>query len=233
MPHSGYRNWEAVAQPTGRTGSAPVSRSRACGPAARACERCPYRQAPRRRSRPPSAAPWPPQPLRGWGQLVEERRGTRLGVGHGSPPVSMTHARRSAAQPCRGRARARRQGVDTSTSNGPRPKRHEPSRAPPSGTVGSSPRSASPGLGFNVVARRTRVVAGPRSLDGVRLCARRCRCGLRAVIAAEFIRGGLLRGQAAPGRSGRVWCRRGSGGIAPCAERRKAVLRCRCWPVLR
>jgi len=39
LPHSGYRNWEAAAQSTGRTGSAPVSRGRAGGQAPGAVSR--------------------------------------------------------------------------------------------------------------------------------------------------------------------------------------------------
>ena len=56
VPHWRYRNWEG-GRPVDRTttGSAPVCRSRACGPASVACGQCPDRRVPRRTSRPHSA----------------------------------------------------------------------------------------------------------------------------------------------------------------------------------
>ncbi len=83
--------WEA-ARPADRTstGSAPVSRSRACRPGSAACTPCPDRQAPRRTSRPHSAELRPPHTrCCGGGQFVEQGRVGLVGAGHDSSPVSM------------------------------------------------------------------------------------------------------------------------------------------------
>ncbi len=71
--------------------SAPVSRSRAGGPASGGRGQCPDRRAPRERlgHHPQSCGHLTPLPQVEGSQLVEQHRGSLLGVGHGSSLLSM------------------------------------------------------------------------------------------------------------------------------------------------